>query len=387
MKEIILLGAGASVEAGVPAAYDMTKSLIELLGGTPKHGHIVKFVVGGLLMQKGVKDENPFEGVNVEEVFSAIELLANRENIEAAPFIGSWHRLVEELDLILPEQPRSSSAEGGRHSVKIPIRRTKRQRLFSLTQSQPGEGKSYKEVNDVMIHSLRKLVLVENPKKVEYLLPMLQTKTQSNLTIATLNYDNTVELAAKSLGKDVQTGIIEWSKSGSFPKFDKGVCLLKLHGSIDWISLPKRSRLSQDNIVVLPSDELGKDGYFKPVVVFGQRNKLTAEGPFLDLLRAFEEKLKEADRLTVIGYSFRDDHINEQIRKWLNNAAGMIRIINNKEFPSTTIPFARTLINLKERVEVLDLGAKDGIAKCFSTDKGNHSSPPRKSTQFMSKFS
>ena len=214
-----------------------------------------------------------------------------------------------------------------------------------------------------MIHSLRKMVWVESHKKVEYLLPMLQMKTQSNLTIATLNYDNTIELATKSLGTDVQTGIIEWSKSGSFPKFDKGFCLLKLHGSIYWIRLPKRSHLSQDNIVVLPADELGKDGHFKPVVIFGQRNKLTAKGPFLDLLRAFEEKLNEADRLTVIGYSFRDDHINEQIRKWLNNSTGMIRVINGRKFFARPIQFVK---DLKERIEILDMCAKDGIAKCFA---------------------
>ena len=43
---------------------------------------------------------------------------------------------------------------------------------------------------------------------------------------------------------------------------------------------------------------------FRPAVSFGQRNKLTAEGPFLDLLRAFQVELAKADRLTVIGYSF-----------------------------------------------------------------------------------
>ena len=31
-NEIILLGAGASVEAGIPAAFDMTKKLIQLFG-------------------------------------------------------------------------------------------------------------------------------------------------------------------------------------------------------------------------------------------------------------------------------------------------------------------------------------------------------------------
>ena len=358
------MGAGASVDAGVPAAHGMTKSLIELLGETSKHGHIVRFVVGGLLMQKGVNGENPFDGVNVEDVFNAIELLANRENLEAAPFIGSWHWLVEELDLICPDQPRSSSAE----SVRLlpPIKRTKRQRLYSPTESRPGEGKYYKEVNDAMIRGLKKMVWVESPKKVEYLLPLLQMETLSNLTIATLNYDNTVEFAAKSLGKDVQTGIVEWSKSGSLPKFDNGICLLKLHGSIDWIRQPKRTPLSQEKIWVLPHDKMEKYESFKPVVIFGQRNKLSAKGPFLDLLRAFEEKLKEAGRLTVIGYSFRDEHINEQIRKWLNNSTGIIRIINGGEFLVNPIPFVRNIIDLKERVEVLDVFAKDGIAICFA---------------------
>jgi hypothetical protein len=53
-----------------------------------------------------------------------------------------------------------------------------------------------------------------------------------------------------------------------------------------------------------------------PVVAFGLRGKMRASGPFLSLLTEFEKQLAAAQRLLVIGYSFRDDHVNEIIRRW-----------------------------------------------------------------------
>jgi len=54
-----------------------------------------------------------------------------------------------------------------------------------------------------------------------------------------------------------------------------------------------------------------------PLIIFGQRGKLRADGPFLALLRAFEQALFLADRLLVVGYSFRDAHINTVLHRWL----------------------------------------------------------------------
>ncbi len=64
------------------------------------------------------------------------------------------------------------------------------------------------------------------------------------------------------------------------------------------------------------------------MVIFGQHNKLTAEGPFLDLLKRFDEQLQNSDLLTVVGYSFRDSHINFYISKFLNQYGGKIRIVD-----------------------------------------------------------
>jgi hypothetical protein len=36
------------------------------------------------------------------------------------------------------------------------------------------------------------------------------------------------------------------------------------------------------------------------------------------LLAEFQTALKRSARLLIVGYSFRDDHINEAIRKWVS---------------------------------------------------------------------
>ena len=53
-------------------------------------------------------------------------------------------------------------------------------------------------------------------------------------------------------------------------------------------------------------------------VLFGGGNKLTAEGPFMDLVYKFKRLLWKRQHLIVIGYSFRDDHINHIIEHWFN---------------------------------------------------------------------
>jgi hypothetical protein len=56
---------------------------------------------------------------------------------------------------------------------------------------------------------------------------------------------------------------------------------------------------------------------------------LVASGPFLSLLLEFERLLESATRLIIIGYSFRDDHVNEVIRRWLaDDASRTITIVD-----------------------------------------------------------
>src|SRR6266496_947874 len=107
MSEMLLLGAGASVEADISDTFRMNRMIAEVFRRNPqlqRHAHVISFAIGGLLFQQGIKGGDPLEGgVNVEELFNAVQLLAERNSLEAAPFVGSWHSMVQELD-----QARSS---------------------------------------------------------------------------------------------------------------------------------------------------------------------------------------------------------------------------------------------------------------------------------------
>ena len=354
MREIILLGAGASVEAGVPGAFDMTQRLIALFGNDPrllKHSHVLRFAVGGLLFEQGINGNNPFNGVDVEALF---------------------------------KNPSKKLGELISEMIKIPFEKLKKQRprdnynfkseLSKLTKPKNilGGGQVFEETTELMTQMLAEIVWLENTDKVSYLLPLFSCAEQDTLTIASLNYDNGIELAAESAGIPVETGIEAWSQSRQFPQIEKGVQLLKLHGSIDW-SLKDGQCTSEKplphQVIKKVSAEEMKQWEFKPAIIFGQRNKLTAKGPFLDLLRTFQQELNNSARLTVIGYSFRDEHINELIAQWLNeDQKRNLRIINGKRFKDTNVPFAHDLLTVlgNDRLDVITSYAADGIRDCFS---------------------
>jgi hypothetical protein len=62
-------------------------------------------------------------------------------------------------------------------------------------------------------------------------------------------------------------------------------------------------------------------------VIFGGGNKLTAEGPFMDLFHKFKRLLWKRQHLLVIGYSFRDDHINHLIEHWFTTRKPATKVI------------------------------------------------------------
>lgn len=396
MKTMFLLGAGASIKAGVPDGYEMSKKLLFQFSQDPrlqKYHRILSFIIGGLLFQKAKSGINPYNGVNVEEVFNAILLLADRQSLEVAPFIGSWDDTIASLDRSIPFNPNinklneeiyksvtdtiskafpsssvsfsenkvdaalqkavesiikgknpSSSALIGR-SIHDYLNTTMKNWFDNMNRKRPNssssfgrefsraihaneeissEGKVFEETAELMIINLINLVWVNQPDNVEYLSPIIDfSRNQKRLCIATLNYDNAIELLASSNSFHCSTGISSWSETGEFRMEEEGVFLLKLHGSIDW-ELIRNQRSDNkpipQSIIKISNPKEVTLRYYRPAVIFGQRNKLTAEGPFLDLIRAFQKELSQTERLIIVGYSFRDPHINEFLIQWLNNS-------------------------------------------------------------------
>jgi hypothetical protein len=72
-----------------------------------------------------------------------------------------------------------------------------------------------------MTQLLAEIVWLEDTSKVCYLLPLFYGAGEKPLTIATLNYDNAIELAAASANIPIEIGIEGWSQSGQFPQVEK----------------------------------------------------------------------------------------------------------------------------------------------------------------------
>ena len=82
-------------------------------------------------------------------------------------------------------------------------------------QPWPGEGRIFREVADNMIQMLAKFVLVQDAARVCHLGPLKELlATQPRLTIASLNYDNCVELFCQSAGLRCDTGIMSGQRAG-----------------------------------------------------------------------------------------------------------------------------------------------------------------------------
>lgn len=435
MREMILLGAGASVEAGIPGAFEMTRKIADIFRNSPHHrtgSRVLSFVIGGLLFKRGIEGDDALaSGVNVEELFNAVQLLAERGRLEASPFVGSWHAVVDDLDQIAPPEASLSAIhraiqKGVAEQVKaaIPsyvagfaasdIDRNLQGAITAMAQGRavgfrsfsslshavgnyisdyikqwteklrsttphnselehelrklanqkpkPGQGRVFEFVAEQMIRTLIDIVWIRAPEKVNYLTPlMMHAAAQPTMVIATLNYDNTVELAASATGVACDTGIAEWSQTGKFAFRPQGVSLLKLHGSIEWEQdlLGGPDMMEHLHVRSVDLTDRRKNGY-RPAVIFGHRNKLTAEGPFLDLLHVFIDKLDSSDMLTVIGYSFGDPHINALLTRWMNGKTTRKLRIVNPSFRNIHSKFTAELARLgNSRVTVIqeDTGA------------------------------
>ena len=332
---MILLGAGASAAGGVPWGQGFTDALVrhvDRLAGRDLT-LLVNYLLGELLAQKSRAGERPIgEGqafVDVEELVRAVRDLRDRSKLPLAAFVASWHPVLERLEgeLISSFETRSfldsleqataslaesSTAKSGRSKPAF-FSWTSSGRLERAFQEAVREvargdtaGIRLRRLEETLLDALWEQAWITDPTKVDYLRPLLAPLSrQHSLVVATLNYDNSVELAAESEGLACDMGIGNWLERGEFDPSAPGLHLLKLHGSVDW-------RLKTTGV----QRDRGHRGN-RMQVIFGGGNKLTARGPFLDLLQALRRGLAAANRLTVIGYSFRDSHVNEYVRRWL----------------------------------------------------------------------
>lgn len=342
MNEMLLLGAGASVEAKIPSAYEMAKEIhrryqddVKNYRGSKENKSKLEeqLRVFNLVYEHLAKDSKKRYGssaVDVEALYNAFLLLEGRETLEISPFVKSWDSFLKTI-----VDPKDTF-----DGIKVKM--------------------------NLM---LKDLTLIKDVSRVDYLKPILDlVNNQNRLVIATLNYDNAIELVSRDNGVSCDTGIKDWDVKGDYNFSGDGIKLLKLHGSIYWrwtegtttydLRMPHRQIRYKEHFE--EPEGFGVSVEF-PLVIFGHHNKLTAEGPFLDLLKQFDIELSKTNLLTVIGYSFRDPHINFYISKYLNRDNRIRVVIPN--FEKSDVEYIVRLRNFRElranQIEVEDKFSKD----------------------------
>jgi hypothetical protein len=318
------------------------------------------------------------------------QALRDRDDLELTPFISAWNPAI----LALRESSFANSVPIAFELSRIGRSGTidPRELVDCLEQAfqalaaelrgdmNPPTWMPFEKLRSFLTDKLIELAWLNSSDNLAYLKPLIKRGQLGTITIATLNYDNTIEMKALEESVPIDTGMRSWITTGSLASPPNGIELIKLHGSLDWVwrqpSVFDPERPPHKYICQLEADEMRDrfksvnsgaihlDG--SPAIIFGGRNKLTAEGPFLDLLIQFRRRLLENNRLIVIGYSFRDNHINALIEFWLRRKDVHMTIIDRPNGTVIDNEFVAELpMEFRSRVKHEPSGAETGIATHF----------------------
>ncbi|WP_136513639.1 SIR2 family protein [Geomonas edaphica] len=275
---IFLLGAGASVDAGIPASCGMISKLETLLKTPSWKGFesLYNFVKSAIIYGDGIKGKFEYGNFNIERLVNTLDELRKSDEHPLFPFIGSWNPK-------LPEVTDNTFEKLGAFRTKI-----------------------VEELSQQWVHS-------EYDEHSQYFegLSRFQKRYNHPLRVFTLNYDLCVEKSCKESGVERGFGddkYWDWKIYENEAQLENNIFLYKLHGSIDWIRDGGKLTYKDKGI---PSEQIE--------IIFGTTYKLQYIDPFLFFAYEFRKRLMtEVQLLICVGYGFADEHINGIISQALN---------------------------------------------------------------------
>lgn len=407
-RTALLLGAGASRDAGLPLTFQLAEAIVREANSKPPRGRMatpgrdawvaaLNFVYGSMMGHQSEEGGNPLEAVNIERLISALRLLQEVESHEAAPFVLSWKPSVHNLgssnfqssdfgragDRLV--QALSTASQGRRAFAGRDVESAVATISMAALSASRGDKRVFKQAEDAILQGLVRIL--SDISSVDYMKPVasLALEQDGGLDVLTLNYDLTVETLARESGVALVTGIEDWQPGTplSLPVENRRVNLLKMHGSLNWEHEGADSPTAPVRITVRTEDDAaGEENEFrsrrqsKPWIVVGDREKLATDGPTLYLYAAAQEILARTDNLVVVGYGFADTHVNNLIRDWmLGDDKRTITLLDPSISPDIAgaNDFRAALIasygakgaDLESRVGLVPKGAKEGLEEAL----------------------
>ncbi len=270
---VVLLGAGASVEAGIPDSNEMVRRVEQQTseGEWQDCRELFRYLRSSVFYADGL---DGITGANVqfniERLVNVLDELRKKERHTLYPFVGAWNPTLQDV------------AGAGFERVN-----QLRDRIVSVLRGQ--------------------WVALAETESADYYRGLLRFQEEFGhaLRVFSLNYDLCVE---NSCGQGaVQRGfadrVWDWRLFDEGPNEGTRIFLYKLHGSLDWYFA--------ENGAVSYSDSPSKIADDDVALIFGTSYKLQYVDPFLFLAYELRRWTLDAARLVVaIGYGFMDEHIN-----------------------------------------------------------------------------
>lgn len=334
---VVLLGAGASVEAGIPDSNAMVRQVEHETteGKWQDCQELYRYLRSSVFYADGLKgitgSNVPF---NIERLVNVLDELRQKEGHTLYPFVGAWNPTMQDV------------AGTGFERVHL-----LRERIVSVLREQ--------------------WVALAQSETAAYYRGLLRFQEEFGhaLRVFSLNYDLCVE---SSCGHGaVQRGfagrVWDWRLFDEGPNEETRIFLYKLHGSLDW-------SIAEDGTVSY-SDSPSKIANDQVALIFGTSYKLQYVDPFLFLAYQLRRWTLEAARLVVtIGYGFADDHINGILGQSLRQNRGrrLLAVVGPQapdKLSERTTSIANRLAVQPDQVHVNACGARSFLEKHLSLEE------------------
>jgi hypothetical protein len=310
---LFLLGAGASKDAGLPLAVEITdRIMVDIEKRYQSLVPVVRFVHGGICFGRGCAGKKPDDKVNIEDFLIACQEIANRSSSSLYPFVSSWHEKVSEVGPL----PADVDGDGALNAFDFIGRHGKKRLREWLTLADKATAKYFRNLKDFIDAGFR-------------------------LHLFSLNYDDCVELALADALSEINrkwtTGFDSkgWKPDLFEPKKKKkfDALLYKLHGSLDWVEDEELGVCSLKWPMVERGEEV-PDTY-DSLLIFATAMKLIPRDPYLTLLVNFRSELMRCECVVILGYSFGDDHVNTMLLDALQKKPDLQCVIANRQDDAT----------------------------------------------------